>query len=51
MQEPDPQDLYPGKATYHALELKIKDTYGNVENGMRVYKVVSIQNGAMCLAY
>jgi hypothetical protein len=34
MQGPDPQDFYLGKATYHALAQKIKDTYGDVEKGM-----------------
>jgi hypothetical protein len=33
MQGPDPQDFYPGKATNRALAQKIKDTYGDVENG------------------
>jgi hypothetical protein len=50
MQGPDPQDFYPGKATDHALAQRIKDTYGDVEKGMRGYKVASIQNGAVCLA-
>jgi hypothetical protein len=30
---------------------KIKDTYGDVEKGKRGYKVASIQNGAVRLAY
>jgi hypothetical protein len=34
MQGPNPQDLYRGKATDHALAQRIKDTYGDVENGM-----------------
>jgi hypothetical protein len=42
MQGPDPQDFYPGKSTDHALAEKIKDTYGDVEKGMRGYKVASI---------
>jgi hypothetical protein len=50
MQGPDPQDFYLGKSTDHALALKIKDTYGDVEKGMRGYKVASIQNGAVHLA-
>ena len=50
MQGPDPQDFYPGKATYHTLAQRIKDTYGNVENGKRDYKVASIHNGAVHLA-
>jgi hypothetical protein len=33
-----------------ALAQKIKDTYGNVEKGMRDYKVDSIQSGIVCLA-
>jgi hypothetical protein len=49
MKGPDPQDFYPGKSTDHALAQKIKDTYGNVENGTRGYKVASIQNGIVCL--
>jgi hypothetical protein len=32
------------------LALKIKDTYNDVENGTRGYKLASIQNGAVCLA-
>jgi hypothetical protein len=50
MQGPDPQDFYPGKATGGPLTQKIKDTYDDVEKGMRGYKVASIQNGAVCLA-
>jgi hypothetical protein len=50
MQGPDPQEFYLGKDTNRALEHKIKDTYDNVENGMRDYKVTSIQNGAVRLA-
>jgi hypothetical protein len=50
MQGPNPQDFYPGKDTYCALAQNIKDTYGNVENGTRGYKVASIQNDAVCLA-
>jgi hypothetical protein len=33
------------------LAQKIKDTYGNVEKGKWGYKVASIQNGAVCLAF
>jgi hypothetical protein len=51
MQGPDPQDLYPGKSVDHALAQKIKDTYGDVEKGIRGYKVASIQSGAVHLAY
>jgi hypothetical protein len=50
MQGPDPQDFYPGKAADRALAQRIKDTYGDVEKGMRGYKVASIQNGAVHLA-
>jgi hypothetical protein len=50
MQGPDPQYFYPGKATNCALTQNIKDTYGDVENGTRGYKVASIQNGVVCLA-
>jgi len=50
IQGPDPQDFYPGKAADYALAQKIKDTYGNVERGMRGYKVSSIQNGTVRLA-
>jgi hypothetical protein len=34
----------------HALSLKIKEAYGNVEKGMRGYKVTSIDSGAVRLA-
>jgi hypothetical protein len=34
----------------HALSQKIKEAYGNVEKGMRGYKVASIESGAVCLA-
>jgi hypothetical protein len=50
MQGLDPQDFYPGKAADRVLAQKIKDTYDDVEKGMRGYKVASIQNGAVCLA-
>jgi hypothetical protein len=50
MQGPDPQDFYPGKAADCALAQRIKDTYGDVEKGMRGYKVASIQNDAVHLA-
>jgi hypothetical protein len=49
MQGPNPQDFYPGKAMDRALAERIKDTYGNVEKGMRHYKVASIQNGIVRL--
>jgi hypothetical protein len=35
MQGPNPQYFYPGKASDHALEQRIKDTYGDVEKGTR----------------
>jgi hypothetical protein len=49
MQGPDPQDLYPGKAMDHSLSQRIKDTYGDVEKGMRGYKVSSIESVTVCL--
>lgn len=49
MQGPDPHEYYPGKTADHALSQKIKESYGNVEKGMRYYKVVSIESGAVCL--
>jgi hypothetical protein len=42
MQGPNPQEFYPGKSTDRALAHKIKDTYDDVEKGMRGYKVASI---------
>jgi hypothetical protein len=51
MQGPDPQDIYPGKAPDCTLAQIIKDTYGDVENGTQCYKVASIQNGIVRLAY
>jgi hypothetical protein len=50
MQGPDPQDFYPRKVADHALPQTIKETYGDVEKGMRGYKVASIQNGIVRLA-
>jgi hypothetical protein len=50
MQGPDPQEFYLRKATDRALAQKIKDTYDDVENGARGYKVASIQNGTVHLA-
>jgi hypothetical protein len=50
MQGPNPQYFYPKKATDRALAQRIKDTYGDVEKGMRGYKIASIQNGVVCLA-
>jgi hypothetical protein len=51
MQGPDPQDFYPGKAADSTLAQTIKDTYGDVEKGKWGYKVASIQNGTVCLAF
>jgi hypothetical protein len=51
MQGPDPQDFYPGKVVDRALAQRIKDTYGDVEKGTRGYKVASIQNGVVHLAF
>jgi hypothetical protein len=50
MQGLDPRDFYPEKATDHTLSQMIKDTYDDVEKGMRGYKVASIQNGTVRLA-
>jgi hypothetical protein len=51
MQGPDPQYFYPGKVVDHALAQRIKNTYGDVEKWKRGYKVASIQNGAVRLAF
>jgi hypothetical protein len=51
MHGPNQQDFYLGKVVDYALEQRIKDTYGNVENGMQGYKVASIHNGVVRLAY
>ena len=50
MQGPNPQDFYPGKATYHIVVQHIKETYDDVEKGKWGYKVASIQNGGVHLA-
>jgi hypothetical protein len=50
MQGPDPQEFYPGKTTDRALATKIKETYGDVEKGMRGYKVASIQSDVVHLS-
>jgi hypothetical protein len=42
MQCPNPQDFYLGKTSDRALAQRIKETYGDVEKGMRGYKVASI---------
>jgi hypothetical protein len=46
MQGIDTQDSYPGKVADRALTQRVKDTYNDVEMGMRGYKVASIHNGA-----
>jgi hypothetical protein len=51
MQGPDPQEFYPGKVADCALAQRIKDTYIDVEKGMQGYKVASIQNGTVHLAF
>jgi hypothetical protein len=51
MQGLDPQEFYPGKAVDRALAQRIKETYGDVEKEKQGYKVASIHNGAVCLAY
>jgi hypothetical protein len=51
MQGPDPQDFYPGKVADRTLAQRIKETYDDVEKGKRGYKVASIQNGAVRLAF
>ena len=44
MQGPDPQEFYLRKIADCALSQRIKDIYGNLEKGMRGYKVASIEN-------
>jgi hypothetical protein len=51
MQGLNPWEFYPGKAIDHALAQNIKDTYDDVEKGTQCYKVSSIHNGAVRLAY
>jgi len=51
MHGPDPQDFYPQKVVDRALEQRIKDTYGDEEKGTQSYKLASIQNGAVRLAF
>jgi len=46
----DPQDFYPRKIMDHTLAQRIKETYGDFDQGMRGYKVSSIQSDAMRLA-
>jgi hypothetical protein len=50
MQGPDPHEYYPGKTADRALAQKIKEAYGDVEKGVRGYKVASIESGAVRLA-
>jgi hypothetical protein len=42
MKGPDPQQFYPGKASYFSLEEHIKEDYDEGEKGKRGYKVDSI---------
>jgi hypothetical protein len=51
MQGLDPQKFYLGKVADRALVQRIKDTHDDVEKGKRGYKVASIQDGAMHLAF
>jgi hypothetical protein len=51
MQALDPYDFYPGKVVDRTLVQRIKETYGDVERGKRGYKVTSIQNGSVRLAF
>jgi hypothetical protein len=48
---PDPQQFYLGKASNCSLAQCIKEAYGEDEKGKRGYKVASIQDGVMCLAF
>jgi hypothetical protein len=50
MQGPDPQDFCPEKTMDRALAQRIKDTYGDVEKGIRGYKVDSIKSGMVRLS-
>jgi hypothetical protein len=51
MKGPDPKQFYPGKASDCSLAQRIKEAYGEVENGKQGYKVASIQDDTVCLAY
>jgi hypothetical protein len=51
MQGPDPQQFYRGKTLDHSLAQHIKESYGEVEKGKQGYKVATIQDGAVCLAF
>jgi hypothetical protein len=46
----DPHEYYPGKTADHTLVQKIKEAYGDVEKGMRGYKLASIESGVVHLA-
>jgi hypothetical protein len=45
MQGPDPHEYYPRKTKDRTLAQKIKEAYGDVEKGVRGYKVASIESG------
>jgi hypothetical protein len=47
----DPREFYPRKASDRSLAQCIKEAYGEVEKGKQGYKVASIQDGAVCLAF
>jgi hypothetical protein len=51
MQGPNPQDFYPRKVVDRTLAQCIKESYSDVEKEKWGYKVASIQNGAMHLAF
>jgi hypothetical protein len=51
IQGPDPQNFYPGKAADRVVAQKIKDTYGDMEKGKQGYKIASIHNGVVHLAF
>jgi hypothetical protein len=48
---PDPQKFYLGKTSDRLLVQRIKEAYAEVEKGKRGYKVASIQDGALRLAF
>jgi hypothetical protein len=50
MQGPDPHDYYPRKTADCALSQKFKEDYGDVEKGMRGYKVAYIHSSTVHLA-
>jgi hypothetical protein len=51
MQGPDPQEFYLGKVADRTLAKTIKDTCVDVEKGKWGYKLASIQNGVVHLAF